>query len=68
MERFVERLKELRTEKGLSQKQLAAETGLSKSAIAYWETGQRIPNAQAVVILARFFGVTCGYLLGEEND
>ena len=68
MEKFMERLKELRIEKGLSQAQLAKETQLGQSAIAYWETGQRIPNAQAVVTLARYFNVSTDYLLGETDN
>ena len=67
MEKFTERLKELRQEKGLSQRQLAKETGISKSAIGFWETGERVPNAQAVVVLAKYFGVTSDYLLGLED-
>ena len=65
VEKFIERLKELRIEKGISQAQLAKDTGLSQSAIAYWETGQRIPNAHAVIILAKYFNVSTDYLLGE---
>ena len=67
MEKFIERLRELRTDLGKSQAQVAKETGLSKSAIANWELGQRIPNAMAVIILARYFKVTTDYLLGEED-
>ena len=67
MEKFIERLKELRAQKGLSQAQLAKATGLSQSAITYWETGKRIPNAHAVIILARSFDVSTDYLLGEED-
>lgn len=68
IDKFVERLKLLRTEKGITQEQLAKDTGLSQSAITYWETGKRVPNAQVVIILARYFGVTTDYLLGESND
>lgn len=57
----------MRQEKGLSQIQLAKETGISKSAIGFWETGERVPNAQAVVVLAKYFGVTSDYLLGLED-
>lgn len=64
MEKFTERLKELRQEKGLSQEQLAKATGFSNSAISYWETGERIPNALAIITLAKFFGVSTDYLLG----
>ena len=67
MKKFTERLKELRQEKGLSQIQLAKETGISKSAIGFWETGERVPNAQAVVVLAKYFGVSADYLLGLED-
>ncbi len=67
MEKFATRLKELRTEKGLSQIELAVATGLTQGAITYWETGQRIPNAKAIIILARFFGVSTDYLLGEKD-
>ncbi len=59
-----ERLKELRLEYGLSQ---AKETGLTQSSIFYWEKGLKIPTAQAVVILAKYFGVTTDYLLGLQD-
>ncbi len=67
MEEFVERLKDLRIECGLSQQQLADETKLSRSAISYWERGIKIPSAQAIITLARYFGVTTDYLLGESD-
>ena len=41
MEKFIERLKELRMEKELSQMELAKLTGLSRSAIGFYESGQR---------------------------
>ncbi|MDE6059741.1 MAG: helix-turn-helix domain-containing protein [Clostridia bacterium] len=64
MEKFYERLKELRIEKGLTQDQLAQETGLSRSAIGFWENGQRIPLASVIVVLAKYFNVSTDYLLG----
>ena len=67
MDKFTERLKELRIEKGFTFEQLAKKTGLSKSALNYWENGERIPNAQAIIVLAKFFGVTADYLLGLED-
>ncbi|MDE7070611.1 MAG: helix-turn-helix domain-containing protein [Clostridia bacterium] len=62
---FNKRLKELRIEHNLSQDKLATEVKLSQSAINNWELGNRTPNANAVVTLARYFGVTTDYLLGE---
>lgn len=64
MTKFAERLKELRVEKGLSQRDIAKETGISQNAIAFWENAKRVPNANAVATLAKFFGVTTDYLLG----
>ena len=63
----MERLKELRIEKDISQLELAKAVGFSQSSIAYWETGQRVPNAKAIIILARFFDVSIDYLLGEKD-
>ena len=67
MEMFKERLKELITDKNLTFEELAKVTGLSKSALNYWENGVRIPSAQAVIILAKYFNVTTDYLLGLED-
>lgn len=67
MEKFAERLKELRNERYLSQMDLALETGLSQSAITSWETGARQTNSTAIVILAKFFDVSCDYLLGVSD-
>ena len=64
MKVFAERLRELRTEKGLSQRGLAKETSLSPSAIKKWEDESRVPNAEAVVTLAKYFSVSADYLLG----
>ncbi|MCD8040595.1 MAG: helix-turn-helix domain-containing protein [Clostridia bacterium] len=60
-------IKELRTEKELSQAQLAKEIGVSQKAIDFWERGINEPKASYIVALADYFGVTCGYLLGTEH-
>ena len=62
-----ERLKMLRMEKQMTQNELAQATGLSQSAIGYWENGQRIPNALAVIALAKFFHVSIDYLIGFKD-
>ena len=67
MDKFAERLKELRTENNLTQVQLAKETGISRSNFYYWESGKKIPSADAVITLARYFGVPTDYLLGESD-
>ncbi len=64
MKEFAERLKDLRLEKGLSQRELAKSVNISHVAIIRWENETHSPNAEAVVTLAKFFGVTTDYLLG----
>lgn len=67
MNKFAERLKELRTEQGLSQQQLAKECGLTQSGIGLWELNKRVPNLDAVIILADYFKVSIDYLVGRED-
>lgn len=64
MKEFAERLKDLRLEKGMSQRQLAKLLNISHTSIERWENETRVPNAEAVVMLAKFFSVTTDYLLG----
>ncbi|MCH5142499.1 MAG: helix-turn-helix transcriptional regulator [Clostridiales bacterium] len=61
---FSERLKELRTEKNISQMELAQLTKISQSAIAKWELDKTEPTASALIKLSKFFGESVDYLLG----
>jgi transcriptional regulator with XRE-family HTH domain len=61
-------LKILRTEKGLSQRDLAKFLNLSHSAIGLYETGDREPNFETLKKFATFFGTTTDYLLGKTNN
>lgn len=61
------RIKELRTEKGISQKTLAKNIGVSQKAIDYWERDINEPKASYIIKLADFFGVTADYLLGRKE-
>ena len=67
--KFAIRLKELREEKGLSHAKLAKELGnkVTKSGIAHWEVGNRIPNLVACIILADYFKVSLDFLAGREE-
>lgn len=64
MNKISERLKELRLERDLSQRDLAKATRLSQSAIAHWENNRRVPSADVIIILARYFDVSADYILG----
>lgn len=66
MSNFSIKLRELRKEKGLSQVDLVRELNgkIPKTAICYWENNQRVPSLDAVIILAKYFGVSLDYLAG----
>lgn len=59
-----EKLKSLRIEKKLTQKQVADRIGLAISAVSSYESGTRYPSYDVLVKLARIFHVTTDYLLG----
>lgn len=64
---FAERLKELRIETDMSQKELAAVLALSDRVISYYESNQRFPNDPAVLVkIANYFNVSLDYLLGAS--
>ncbi len=65
---FGERLKYLRTEKGIGQNLLSKELNLSNASISYWETGKQEPGAEALFKLANYFNVSADYLLGLSDD
>lgn len=60
---FGVRLKKLRTNKKLTQEQLAERIGLTKSVISAYECSLRYPSYDILIALARTFGVTTDYLL-----
>ncbi len=64
---YKEKIKELRTEKNLSQMELANATGISQSAIAKWELGKAEPTATNIITMANYFEVSTDYLLGRED-
>ena len=61
---FQERLKELRKEKGYSQKVLAARLGVSQQAVGKWETGRSSPDPATLARLAALLESSVDSLLG----
>ncbi len=61
------RILELRKEKHLSQEFLAKYVGSTRSAISFYENGQRKIPTNIAVKLAEFFDVSTDYLLGNSN-
>lgn len=60
---FGEKLRRLRTERNLSQLQLAEQMFVTRSTVARWENGSRMPDATVIARLCRLFGVEAGALL-----
>ncbi len=67
METLANRIRTLRTEKGISQAKLAKEIGATQKAVDFWEKGINEPKASFVINLAKFFCVSADFLLGIED-
>lgn len=61
------RLKELRIEKDLSQSKLAELFNISQQAVSHYEKGIRGIDSSLITNLAKFFDVSTDYLLGISN-
>ena len=64
---YLARLKELRENKGITQKQLSEETGMSFQSISFYEHGEREPGVKALISLADYFNVSIDYLVGRSD-
>lgn len=67
MNKFAERLKELRMENDLSQNELAKRLNISVACVNRWENGLRVPNIDSIISLCEYFGCSADYLIGLEN-
>ena len=59
---------ELRKERAVTQEELAAELGVTATAVSKWEKGNTLPDVLMVCALADFFGVTTDELLGRVRE
>lgn len=66
-ESFQARIKKARIDAELTQQQVANDTGISQSIIAYLETGKREPSLENLGILADYYNVSVDYLLGTKK-
>ena len=61
------RLKSLRNEKGVLQKDVAEYLKISTSAYGFYEQGKRIPDVETLNKLSDYYNVSIDYLLGKSN-
>ena len=67
MDIFSIKLKEVRTEKGYTQKQLASAIKTTDDSIYSWEKGRSQPSLEMLRALSKFLEVSTDYLLGLED-
>jgi len=64
---FAERLKELRTKKELTQRQIAKLLNVSQISYLRWEQGKTQPSIESILKLCVIFDESADFLLGREN-
>jgi len=64
---FNEKLQQLRTQKNLTQEQLAEQLYVSRTAISKWESGKGYPNIESLKCMSKFFSVSIDELLSSEE-
>ena len=62
-----QRIKELRKEHKLNQKNLAVLCMVKQSCVSKWERGATLPDAEMIVKLTQIFNVSADYLLGIKE-
>lgn len=60
-------LKELRTQRGISQKAVADGVGCSPTVYSRYETGERQPSIEMLISLSKFFGVSVDCIIGNPD-
>ncbi len=68
MATYSERIVELRTEKGLSQKAAAVDLGISQALLSHYEKGIREFNLDFLCRIAEYYNVTTDYVLGRTDS
>ncbi len=64
---FATRIRQLRINNNLTQKDIAEKFGMTPTGISYWESGNAIPNYETLKKLAVLFNVSIDFLTGNEN-
>lgn len=67
MNKFSERLKEIRIAKNISRKQLADALIVSVRLVSYWENGERECDFDTLIKISNYLGESIDYLLGKSD-
>ena len=58
----------LRSDKGMSQDELAERLFVTRQAVSRWENGETVPNTETLKLLSRLFDVSINTLLGSPRQ
>ena len=64
----MKKLKEIRLARGMTQKELAAQIGMTGQTVYYYEAGEREPNLETLRKLATVLDCTIDELIGGTDD
>ena len=67
LNKFAERIKEVRIENNKTQNDLAEMCNVQQSCVSKWERGITLPDAKMIVVMCRELHVSADYLLGIED-
>ena len=65
---FIEKVKELLKEKGITKNKLLTDLQLGKNSFVNWESRGTVPSGEVLAKIANYFGVSVDYLLGNEEQ
>lgn len=60
------RIKEAREKRGITQKYVALTLGVKAPSVSAWETGKTFPSAENLAALSELYGVSIDYLMGKD--
>ena len=64
---MAERLREVRTEAGLTQAQFGERLSVSQDTVSLWEKGRSVPTTETLAMICRNFNISADYLLGLKD-
>ena len=64
---MAERLREVRTEAGLTQAKFGDALSVSQDTVSLWEKGRSVPTTETLALICKTFNVSADYLLGLKD-
>ncbi|MBQ8533323.1 MAG: helix-turn-helix transcriptional regulator [Clostridia bacterium] len=61
-------LRKIRKERNFTQIAIQMQTGIEQALLSKYETGERVPTTENLIILADFYNVSIDYLLGRTDN